>query len=358
MTRIAKVLAIPSLLLVILMMQIALAFTTTQNITSQRLVQAANNLAELTAELNIQSKQLLEQGYSIHAAATILVEKGLIKKFIDSLIDYILLEKEYLASKGSKQLLYLLEKVEPEFDKAASIVTGLRGVKDYYKSAQMEISLINKIDINTLKTMRQAINSREVQILVAEYILHHTRGWLIANEYNSRVPTPFSTTTPAVFYGSFNYYQVTDDITGTLGQTRYDCSGYPYNINGGNNLYKVVEHGKPRYTVFELHFRDEDNPYPRWDSFWDNLRRIIYGRIEDVEVVKVVPALYSSNHQDEIVFDDTYSNGKTFAYVHWVAGIPFGYHGTATISTALFTWPQPLYVANTWNHMMDLINDN
>ncbi len=133
-----------------------------------------------------------------------------------------------------------------------------------------------------------------------------------------------------------HWVQVYDDIHGGQGT---DDAGLGYNINGDNDLYRLViyYHVGDRVT-YELWFRDEDHPDPGWDQWWDAQRLNLYGRIEDVE------SFYIENNV--IHFDGIWSNDKTFAF-------PIGQHGTQTRN-----YTDTIYVSNVWNHAMDVNDEN
>ncbi len=133
-----------------------------------------------------------------------------------------------------------------------------------------------------------------------------------------------------------HWVQVYDDIHGGQGT---DDAGLGFNINGDNDLYKLViyYHVGDRVT-YELWFRDEDHPDPGWDQWWDAQRLNQYGRIEDVESFYI---------EDNVIhFDNIWSNDKTFAF-------PIGQHGTQTRD-----YTDTIYVSNVWNHAMDINDEN
>lgn len=146
---------------------------------------------------------------------------------------------------------------------------------------------------------------------------------------------------------SITFKQPLVDITGGFGT---DDAGYPYIINGDNDLYGVevstvyldpFETSCPsgNYWMYILHYYDEDHPNPTLDQYYDTYRLIRYGRIEDEE------AFYVGIINDMICFDEIWSNDKTFAY-------PVGQHGSAT-----FSYSPTIYIA-VWNHAMDVNDDN
>ncbi len=138
---------------------------------------------------------------------------------------------------------------------------------------------------------------------------------------------------------SINYWaQVTYDVDGGKGT---DDEGNGFDVNGGNDLYKIVIYiYSDTHVVYELHYRDEDHPNPWLDKIYDAWRRIWYGRTEDIEQFTVENGV--------IEFNGIYDNGHTYAH-------SIGQHGTATRSYSPWV---TVYVSNVWNHAMDIYDKN
>ncbi len=147
------------------------------------------------------------------------------------------------------------------------------------------------------------------------------------------------------------FFQPIVDITGGSG---YDDHNNYYNVNGDNDLYRVdveqvllyqgdtscpVGPTAEYYTMYTLYYYDEDHRDPSWDAFYDDVRRAVYGRTEDIET------FYVRWGDNLICFDEIWSNDETF-YPFW------GQHGTAT-----FPYTSTIYIA-VWNHAMDVDDDN
>lgn len=136
------------------------------------------------------------------------------------------------------------------------------------------------------------------------------------------------------------------DINGGSGT---DGHGNDYNVEGGNDLYSVdvgevwlyqEETTCPTsalaelYTMYTLHYYDEDHRYPGWDEFYDDIRLNTYGRIEDIET------FYVRKSDNTICFEGIWSNDESF-YPFW------GQHGDEILSST-----STIYVT-VWNHAMD-----
>jgi hypothetical protein len=147
------------------------------------------------------------------------------------------------------------------------------------------------------------------------------------------------------------FFQPIVDITGGSG---YDDNGNYYDVEGNNDLYLVeieqvylyeedtycpVDGLAELYTMYTMYYYDEDHRDPAWDAYYDDLRRAIYGRIEDIET------FYVRVSDNSICFDGIWSNDETF-YPFW------GQHGIAT-----FPYTSTIYIA-VWNHALDVDDDN
>jgi hypothetical protein len=136
-------------------------------------------------------------------------------------------------------------------------------------------------------------------------------------------------------WDSFILAQSGPDVYGGFG---FDNSGLPYNVNGGNNLYQVrVWPGSP-VTTYQLRYYDEDHPIPQLDYQYDTLRLIIYGNLLDYALFDVTSS--------QIYFNSCGSNGYTYA---WLTGI---HANTYRPKNSV------IYVANIWNHDIDIYNSN
>ncbi len=151
------------------------------------------------------------------------------------------------------------------------------------------------------------------------------------------------------------WVQVSVDITGGSG---VDSVGYSYNVNGNNDLFKIVVEYTSSKITYELHFHDEDHPDPSLDRTYDSIRCSIYpGRdstygCEDVESIRV--------EDGSIVFPTTFSTYTECGYIlcHEVSQTyatpsPTHEYGVRTYSSSV-----EIYVSNTWNHLMDTVDTN
>lgn len=148
--------------------------------------------------------------------------------------------------------------------------------------------------------------------------------------------TSLTTVNPVIPYPIEWWIQVVPDVDGGMGWTGI----WPYMVDGHNNLYLIDVYYNETTTVYVLHFQDEDHPNLLVDQFYDMIRRIIYGRIEDVET------FYVKNNT--IVFPDIWDNNKPYAY-------PIGQHG---YKERAYTPQTVIYVSNVWNHAMDVLDKN
>ncbi len=122
------------------------------------------------------------------------------------------------------------------------------------------------------------------------------------------------------------FVQVEEDINGS------------FFFEGNNELYNVARENLSNCAVkYTLSFLDEDHPVPGIDQAYDLVRLNIYERIADVEVFYV--------QSNGINFLKTWSNGQDFGSL--------GIH-----HTAIKPFSNTVYVSNTWNHMMDVVDEN
>lgn len=132
------------------------------------------------------------------------------------------------------------------------------------------------------------------------------------------------------------YKQVTIDIDGG------DYGGYTF--EGSNDLYLVTYsmNNSTCEKTYTLYWYDEDHPY--LDSLYDGIRQSWYGRIYDIET-------FTIKNNNTIEFDNAWSSTNDYDCLSWnIAGC----HSTTTKSYSGGT----VYVANTWNHMMDTSDTN
>jgi|GEM_PF-1224734 len=123
-------------------------------------------------------------------------------------------------------------------------------------------------------------------------------------------------------------YQVSFDKYGGFGT---DSAGRSFNINGHNDLYKVLTWGNSYPYTYRLHYYDEDHPNPALDATYDYYRYLQTGTYEDSAQFTVWDA---NNLQYSLSWSGTY----TFGY-------PIGNHGSITRNN--YPW---MYVSNIWNH--------
>lgn len=138
-----------------------------------------------------------------------------------------------------------------------------------------------------------------------------------------------------------NYKQLRIDIDGgTYGG---------YTFNGGNDLYSLSykDNSRTCERTYTLYFHDEDHPY--LDGFYDNLRLILYERVQDIEI-------FTIKNNNQIEFDSkgegSWSSSNDFDCLNFLL---IGCHDTTTKS---YVAGQTIYVSNTWNHMMDTSDTN
>ena len=121
-------------------------------------------------------------------------------------------------------------------------------------------------------------------------------------------------------------------------QVHADISGQA-NFEGDNDLESVVKTTMSDCSVkYTLTFTDEDHPIPWIDSWYDDIRMDVYGRITDIETFYV--------DDDQIEFIGVWSDEQTFYKL-----IPLHY-------TSEMSFQNTVYVSNTWNHMMSTEDTN
>lgn len=151
------------------------------------------------------------------------------------------------------------------------------------------------------------------------------------------------------------WVQVRVDINGGTGT---DSKGHHYNVNGHNDLFKIVVYYDSDNVKYELHFYDEDHPDPLLDAVYDKARCARYpGRdsrygCEDVESIEV--------KDGSIIFPTTFSTYTECEYLtcHQVSqtyATPLPTHGYGTRPYYLSV---EIYVSNTWNHLMNTVDTN
>ena len=117
-----------------------------------------------------------------------------------------------------------------------------------------------------------------------------------------------------------------------------DISGNA-NFEGDNDLESVVKTTMSDCSVkYTLTFTDEDHPIPWIDSWYDDVRMDVYGRITDIETFYV--------DDDQIEFIGVWSDEQTFYKL-----IPLHY-------TSEMSFQNTVYVSNTWSHMMSTEDTN
>ena len=132
------------------------------------------------------------------------------------------------------------------------------------------------------------------------------------------------------------YRQVEIDIDGgTYGD---------YTFEGDNDLYRVATsmNNTTCEKTYTLYWHDEDHPY--LDDVYDGLRQAWFGRTYDVETFVI-------KNNNTIEFDTTWSDDNDYDCLDWDFA---GCHETTKKSYSGGT----VYVANTWNHMMDTFDTN
>ncbi len=87
-------------------------------------------------------------------------------------------------------------------------------------------------------------------------------------------------------------------------------------------------------------FEDED--HPKWDSWYDDARIVIYQRVQDIEKFTIF--------DDTITYVNIWSDDKSYSYLKYGA---FSQH-----ADHVGDFERIMYVANTWNHSMDTENTN
>jgi len=133
-----------------------------------------------------------------------------------------------------------------------------------------------------------------------------------------------------------NLYQTYPDVYGGYG---FDDAGLPYNVAGGNTLYKVLTWGNSYPYTYRLYYYDEDHPNPTLDVTYDYYRYLEIGTYEDSAQFTVWDA-------SNIQYSLSWSSTRTYGY-------PAGNHGS--ITREYHPW---IYVSNIWNHDIDTSDSN
>lgn len=127
---------------------------------------------------------------------------------------------------------------------------------------------------------------------------------------------------------SLTLYQISFDKYGGFGT---DSAGRPFDINGGNDLYKVLTWGSAYPYTYRLYYLDEDHPDPSLDRTYDYYRYLRTGTYED-------SAQFTVWDPNNLQYSLSWSGSYTFGY-------PLGNHGS--ITRANHPW---MYISNIWNH--------
>jgi hypothetical protein len=163
---------------------------------------------------------------------------------------------------------------------------------------------------------------RGLKLEDAKVITPKILGVVNMTEELSRAGTESVLSAPAM-----KLYQTYPDVYGGYG---FDDSGLPYNVNGGNSLYKVLTWGSSYPYTYRLYYHDEDHPDPALDATYDAYRLATTGTLEDSAQFEV----YSSS----IHYSLSYSGSHGYAY-------PAGNHGSVSGAKQSY-----MYVSNIWNH--------
>lgn len=123
-------------------------------------------------------------------------------------------------------------------------------------------------------------------------------------------------------------YQVSFDKYGGFGT---DSAGRSFNINGHNDLYKVLTWGNSYPYTYRLYYYDEDHPNPALDVMYDYYRYLQTGTYED-------SAQFTVWNANNLQYSLSWSGSYTFGY-------SIGNHGSITRNN--HPW---MYVSNIWNH--------
>ncbi|WP_258083489.1 hypothetical protein [Thermococcus thermotolerans] len=151
------------------------------------------------------------------------------------------------------------------------------------------------------------------------------------------------------------WVQVKVDINGGTGT---DSKGYQYNVDGHNDLFKIVVYYDSTSVKYELHFYDEDHPDPSLNAVYDWTRcHILYpGRddtygCEDIESIEV--------KDGSIIFPTTSSTYTECGYLicheisqTYATPAPTHGYGIKLYSSSSVE----VYVSNTWNHLMNTVD--
>ncbi|WP_297463895.1 hypothetical protein [Thermococcus sp.] len=152
------------------------------------------------------------------------------------------------------------------------------------------------------------------------------------------------------------WVQVKVDINGGSGR---DCDGNTYDVDGNNNISKIVAKWSGNDVLYEIHFYDEDVPSRSLDKIYDRIRCIrhwgrdrTYG-CEDIESIEVTNG-YVYFHSDwSHAPHDGHVSDLTYACCSSVRDRPPHVSGKRPYSSHIV-----IYVSNVWNHLMDTLDTN
>jgi len=167
------------------------------------------------------------------------------------------------------------------------------------------------------------LEKRGLKIEDAKVITPKILGVVNTTDELTKLRTAFLLSAPTL-----TLYQVSFDKYGGFGT---DSAGRSFNINGHNDLYKVLTWGNSYPYTYRLYYYDEDHPNPALDATYDYYRYLQTGTYEDSAQFTVWDA-------NNLQYSLSWSGSYTFAY-------PLGNHGS--ITRANHPW---MYVSNIWNH--------
>ena len=239
-----------------------------------------------------------------------------------------------ITSEISEELREYLQEASPskvdEITKIQQLKTEYSSEMDaaFQKIAEAEglnYNLGTDLEKDTLKQLviqdilkRHKIADFEKRIMASDNLGVMSFDWPIQIAHASACTAP-----PSVNY----FKQAVVDVNGQSG------------FEGGNALFEVEREAITEcYVKYTLSFHDEDHPNPWLDDWYDQYRLDAYGRIHDIEEFYV--------HSGGIYIPSAWSNGQDF--FTWT---PTHYGTTMSHSTTI-------YVSNTWNHQMDITDEN
>ncbi|AEK73329.1 hypothetical protein GQS_07155 [Thermococcus sp. 4557] len=139
------------------------------------------------------------------------------------------------------------------------------------------------------------------------------------------------------------WVQVRVDLTGGSGK---DCAGNSYDVDGNNNISKIVVKWSGNDVIYEIHFYDGDYPVPGVDQAYDKWRchnytdrDSTYG-CEDIESIEIL--------NGKLIFHSDWSNDQTYAT----------YRVHHLVHSEPYKQGVVLYVSNTWDHLMATFDTN